>query len=34
MDITEIVTMAKECGCFKIGVNGELIICVKCAKAV
>lgn len=34
MDFTQIVVMAKECGCFKVGEKGELIICNKCANAV
>lgn len=32
MDITEVVTMARECGCYKVGFNGELIICRECSK--
>lgn len=33
MDVSQIVSMAKDCGCFKIGRNGDLVVCEKCAKA-
>lgn len=32
-DISEIISMATECGCLKYGLNSQIIICKKCASA-
>lgn len=33
IDVSEIISMAVECGCFKYGSNGQPVICQKCAAA-
>lgn len=33
IDISEIIAMAVECGCFKYGLYGQPVICQKCADA-
>jgi len=34
IDLSEIIAMALDCGCFKRGPSGEVIICKKCANLV
>jgi hypothetical protein len=34
MDISQIVAMARDCGCFKFTDEGRMVICSKCHKAL